>query len=228
VPLQRPPAAGGQGRRPLRRLLPGGQGVRLTAQGPDATPEEREDAGLWTVANGISLARLAAIPFFLWLLLGKDDVVAAAWLLGAIGATDYVDGILARALHQVSEIGKFLDPLADRAAIVAAVVGGLIAGVLPPAIGWPLVAREVVVAAGALFVVGRLDRNVEVRWLGKTATFIVYFAIPAFYLAAAGVVAGFFEPFGWITGVVGLILYYVVTWHYVGDVREAMAEAAGR
>lgn len=158
-------------------------------------------------------------------MLGLDEVVAAAWLLGVIGATDYLDGILARALDQVSEIGKFLDPLADRAAIVAAVVGGLIAGVLPPLIAWPLMVREVVVGAGALFLVGRLERNVEVRWLGKMATFIVYFSIPAFYLAAAGVAVGFFETFGWITGVVGLVLYYVVTWQYAQDVRAAMVPA---
>jgi len=159
---------------------------------------------------------------FLWLLLGKDDVVAAAWLLGGIGATDYLDGSLARALNQVSEIGKFLDPLADRAAIVAAVVGGLIAGVIPGLIAWPLIARELVVALGAVFVVRRLHRNVEVKYLGKLATFIVYWAIPAFYLAAADVAAGFWEPFGWVTGVVGLVLYYVVTYAYFSDVKTQL------
>jgi cardiolipin synthase len=170
----------------------------------------------------VSFIRLLAIPVFLWLLLGKDDVVAAAWLLGAIGATDYLDGSLARALNQVSEIGKFLDPLADRAAIVAALIGGIIAGVMPGIIAWPLIVREAVVAIGALFVVRRLDRNIEVKYLGKVATFIVYWTIPAFYLSAAGVAVGFWKPFGWVTGVVGLALYYAVTYFYFQDIRSEL------
>lgn len=173
----------------------------------------------------MSFARLLAIPVFLWLLLGKEDVVAAAWLLGAIGVTDYLDGSLARALNQVSEIGKFLDPLADRAAIVAALIGGLVAGVIPGLIAWPLIVREAVVAAGALYLVRRLERNIEVKYLGKVATFVVYWAIPAFYLAAAGVAVGFWEPFGWVTGVVGLVLYYVVTFGYFTDLRTELRAA---
>jgi len=155
--------------------------------------------------------------------LGKDDVVAAVWLLGAIGATDFLDGSLARALNQESEIGKFLDPLADRAAIAAALVGGIMAGVLPGLIAWPLIAREAVVALGALYLVGKLRRNVVVKKLGKAATFMVYWSIPAFYLAAAGVGRWFFEPFGWVTGVIGLVLYYVVTFDYIGDLRDELS-----
>ncbi|MDH3500282.1 MAG: hypothetical protein OEM97_09190, partial [Acidimicrobiia bacterium] len=119
-------------------------------------------------------------------------------------------------LNQVSEIGKFLDPLADRVAIVAAVAGGLAAGVVPGIIAIPLLVRETVVAFGALYLVRRLDRNVEVKYLGKVATFIVYGAIPSFYLAAAG--TDVFEPIAWVTGVAGLILYYVVTVDYGRDV----------
>jgi cardiolipin synthase len=182
-----------------------------------------EDAGLWTVANVVSMARLAAIPVFLWLLLGRDDIAGAAWLMLVIGATDWLDGSLARALNQVSEIGKFLDPLADRIAIVAALVGGLIAGVVPGIIGWLLLIREIVVAVGALFVVRRLGRNVEVKYLGKVATFIVYGAIPSFYFAAAGTEV--FEPIGWVSGIIGLVLYYAVTVDYGRDVIAAMSDA---
>ena len=186
---------------------------------PEGGPAGVPDAGLWTVANVVSMVRLAAIPVFLWLLLERDEVAGAAWLLVVIGATDWLDGSLARALNQVSEIGKFLDPLADRLAIVAAVVGGLIAGVIPAIIGWLLLVREVVVAAGALYVVRRLGRNVEVKYLGKLATFIVYGAIPSFYLAASGL--DVFEPIGWVSGIIGLLLYYAVTVDYGREVITA-------
>ena len=88
---------------------------------------------IFTVPNLVSLVRILMIPAFLWLLFGRDDPAAAGWLLGGIGATDWVDGYLARRLDQVSEIGKVLDPLADRGAVAAAVIGGWIAGALP----WP-------------------------------------------------------------------------------------------
>ena len=78
-----------------------------------------------TLPNLISVVRLALIPL-LWWWMATDHVAAAGWLLGVIGSTDWIDGYLARRLNQVSEVGKFLDPLADRLAVAAAVVGGLV------------------------------------------------------------------------------------------------------
>ncbi len=199
--------------------------IDLSIRGSE--PSSKPDAGLWTVANGVSLIRLLAVPVFLWMLLGRDDVVAAAWLLAVIGATDFLDGSLARAFNQVSEIGKFLDPLADRAAIAAALVGGLIAGVLPGLIAWPLIIREAIVALGALYLVRRLHRNVEVKALGKAATLIVYISIPAFYFAAGDILPALLEPIGWATGVVGLVLYYKVTWDYFAELREGISASGG-
>ena len=206
-------------------MLPGRKGSSRLSNNPGSEPGdegELHDAGLWTIPNLISLLRLAAIPVFLWLLLGKDDPRNAAFLLIAIGWTDFLDGALARKLGQTSEIGKFLDPLADRLAILAAVVGGLIADVLPGWLGWPLLAREVVVAVGALYLVTRLKTNVTVRQMGKVATAIVYGAIPAFYVAGAGIATDFWRVAGGLAGAIGLVLYLAVTWQYVTDIREAM------
>ena len=74
-----------------------------------------------TVPNAITLVRLACIPLFLWLLFAQDDRASAAWLLGVVGATDWVDGYAARHLHQVSELGKVLDPTADRLVFIVCV-----------------------------------------------------------------------------------------------------------
>ena len=80
-------------------------------------------AELWNVPNGVSLVRLALIPVFVWLLV-IGEYGWAGILLAVIGATDWIDGYLARRLNQVTEIGKFLDPLADRLAVAVAVIGG--------------------------------------------------------------------------------------------------------
>ncbi len=173
----------------------------------------------------MSLLRLLAIPWFWWLLVVEGRVVAAAWLIVAIGGTDWVDGYLARRLSQVSEVGKFLDPLADRAMIASAVVGGLVAGTLPLVVAIPLIVRELAVGIGALMLGVKGAGKLEVRTLGKTATFLLYGAVPAFYLDRAGFVPWLFTPIAWIAGVVGLVAYYWVGVEYLGDMRRALAEA---
>src|SRR5688572_30048100 len=87
--------------------------------------------GWLTVPNLVSGVRILAIPYFWYVLIGQDRVGLAAALIFLIGSTDWIDGYLARRLNQVSELGKLLDPLADRLMIASAVVAGLVAGVLP-------------------------------------------------------------------------------------------------
>ena len=180
------------------------------------------DAGPFTIPNLISLIRLAGIGVFWWLLFGRDDPVAAGILILVIGWTDWLDGVLARKLNQVSEIGKFLDPLADRLAIGAALLGGMIAAVIPLSLGIALIIREAAVGLGALVLGMRLKDKLDVRYLGKLATFILYGAIPSFYLAAGGVAGDVFLYLGWFFGAVGLILYYWVAYQYAIDIRAKL------
>lgn len=180
-----------------------------------------------TLPNLISVIRLLLVPVFLWLVFGMDEIGWAGVLLGVIGATDWIDGYLARRLDQVSEVGKFLDPLADRLAVFVAVIAGLIKDVLPPWFAWALILREVVIGVGALYGWTKGVTKLDVRWLGKTATLLLYFAITGFYLAE-----GFDVPWlYWASlagGAVGLVLYYVVAFQYLGDMRTAItAERKG-
>ena len=92
---------------------------------------DKAGLGLFTVANAVTLVRLAGLPVFLYLLFGRDDRSSAAWLLAAIGATDWLDGYLARRLHQVSTFGKVLDPTADRLVFLVGAVALLIDGSVP-------------------------------------------------------------------------------------------------
>lgn len=179
---------------------------------------------VFTLPNIISFVRIALVPVFLWLLLGPDEIAAAGWLLGLIGATDWVDGYLARRLDQVSELGKLLDPVADRLAVAAALIGGLIADVLPAWFAIALLAREALVAIGALYLAARVQTKIPVRRIGKLATLLVYAAV-AWYFVGEG---ADFDPLiwaAWIAGIPGLILYYVAAAQYVGDGRRALAGA---
>lgn len=180
---------------------------------------------IFTLPNVISFVRICLVPLFLWLLFGRDDPVAAGLLIGFIGGTDWVDGYLARRLGQVSEVGKVLDPLADRLAVAAAVIGGWIAGVLPPWFAAAILAREALVAIGALLIALRAHAKLEVRRLGKVATFGLYFAIPAFFVHVGGW-HDFFEWFAWTVGGIGLVLYWWVAVQYTRDMVAVLRRAS--
>lgn len=178
---------------------------------------------LWNVPNVISLVRLALIPVFIWLLV----VAQYGWagvLLGVIGATDWIDGYLARRLGQVTEVGKFLDPLADRIAVAVAVIGGLVTEVLPPVFAIALIVREVLIGAGAAYGWTRGVTQLDVRYLGKVATLLLYVSIASFY-GGAGFNWSWMTAFAWLTGVPGLVLYYWVAVQYLSDMRRAIATA---
>jgi cardiolipin synthase (CMP-forming) len=162
------------------------------------------------------------VPYFWYVLLGQGNVAWAAALIFIIGSTDWIDGYLARRLNQVSEVGKLLDPLADRLMIASALIAGLIAGVLPALIAWGLIVREVLVGAGTLALASRGLGKLDVLWLGKLATFLLYGALPSFYLTAAEVLPWLFEPPAWISGVIGLLLYWYVGFQYAGEVRRRL------
>lgn len=183
--------------------------------------------GFWedalTVPNAVSFVRLLGIPYFWYVLLGLERYGLAAFLIFVIASTDWIDGYLARRLNQVSELGKALDPLADRLMIGSAIIGGLIAGILPLAIGVALLVREVVVGGAAIYL-GLVKREqIAVRTLGKTATFLLYGAIPSFYLLAADIAPWLFGPPAWIAGISGVVLYYRVAWDYLTDIRSRFA-----
>jgi cardiolipin synthase (CMP-forming) len=177
-----------------------------------------------TIPNLVSFIRLLGVGLFWWILLGQDNVALAGWLVVIIGWTDWIDGYLARRLNQVSELGKVLDPVADRVMIASAVIGGLIVGAVPVVIGVLLILREVVVALVALYLAVKKGGTIEVRYLGKVATFILYGAIPGFFVAAAGFLEWLILPAAWLAAVVGLALYWYVAVLYIGDTRRRLSE----
>jgi cardiolipin synthase len=187
------------------------------------TTEQVSDRIL-TVPNLVSFVRLAAIPLFWWLLLGADNITAATILFALIATTDWIDGYLARRLHQVSKLGKSLDPVADRLMIASAVVAGLIAEIVPAPIGIALIAREIYMATVTLYVFSRIRTTLEVRVLGKWATFLVYSSIAWFYIAAIPFLEVILTPLAWAAGVIGLVLYWLTAFQYTGDALRLARE----
>ncbi len=189
---------------------------------------ETPTSTILTVPNVISFLRIVGAALFWWVLFGLDDPVLAGWLIVVIGCTDWVDGYLAHRLNQVSELGKALDPVADRLMIVSALIGGLIAGVLPPLFCYLLIARELLMAVVTFYLSSKGAKRLEVRWLGKAATFTLYASIPAFYVAQGETLTGLLTFLAWGFGVVGLVFYWVVAFQYLGDARKSLAAVESR
>jgi cardiolipin synthase (CMP-forming) len=180
-----------------------------------------------TLPNVITLARLACLPVFLWLLFGKEDRAAAAALLAVLGITDWVDGYLARRLGQVSELGKILDPVADRLLFLVGAGGILIDGSVPTWFAVIVLVRETLVG-GATIVLAMLGaRRIDVTWFGKAGTFGLMIAFPLFLAShsdlswadTAGVLA-------WVAGIPGLAFSLYAAVLYVPIARRALR--AGR
>jgi cardiolipin synthase len=186
--------------------------------------EEQVSNRIFTIPNVISLVRLAAIPVFWWLVLGADEIAWATILYVVVAWTDWIDGYLARRLNQVTKLGKALDPVADRLLIVSAVIVGLVAGIVPAVVGIALMAREAYMAVVTLILVARRRGTLQVRWLGKAATLLVYSAIGWFYMAAIPFLDAFLRPAAWVTSIGGLALYWATAFQYTGDARKAMSE----
>lgn len=139
------------------------------------------------VPNALTLARFAAIPVFAWLYLRAGD--GAAWGAGAFFAgaaiTDQVDGFLARRWHVESRFGAVADPLADRLMIDTAVVLMWATGRIPLAVTAIVVARDLLLVAGYRMLSPR-GLELEVTFLGKLATWILYAALTLALVTAEG------------------------------------------
>jgi cardiolipin synthase len=182
---------------------------------------------LLTLPNAFTVVRLLCIPVFVWLLLGRHphDRFLAAVLLGALGATDWVDGYLARHLHQVSTLGKVLDPTADRLLLGVAVVAILVDGSVPLWIGVIVIVREGVVAAAAVGLLAAGARRIDVQWVGKAGTLGLMVTFPLFLVGHSTIaLAPWAEALAWCVALPSLVLSLYAAVTYIPIARAALLD----
>jgi Phosphatidylglycerophosphate synthase len=188
---------------------------------------ELRDRGLWTIPNLISVARLLAIPWFVWLLLHDDRPIAAGLLLAVLGATDWVDGYIARRFDQGSKFGQIIDPVADRALLITGAVVLLIDGTVPVWVGVIVLAREALISVATVGLAALGARRIDVQWVGKAGTLALMFALPMFLwldTVKPGVGHDVLAVVTWIFTISGLALSYYATLGYIPIARAALRE----
>jgi cardiolipin synthase len=178
-----------------------------------------------TVPNILSFARIASIPLFCWLAANERTRLWGILLFAVVVSTDWVDGYVARRTGQVTELGRILDPVADRLAIAAGLLTFAISGIFPFWAALLILVRDVAVLLGGVALLWGRDLRVDVRGIGKIATFSLMAAIA--WIAwgnAGGPLGDVLLVGGWLAYVVGIVEYYLAAGLYAIDVRDALAE----
>jgi len=181
-----------------------------------------------TIPNGISAARLAGVPVFLWLVLGPRTATADDWAVGLLivaGLSDWLDGKIARALNQGSRLGQLLDPAADRLYIAATIVALAVRAIIPWWLVAVLVARELTVGVALAALRRRAGfSTLQVSFVGKAATLCLLYAFPLLFLGdhpgPGGTVA---RVIGWAFAVWGTVLYWWAAALYLAQVKSLVS-----
>jgi cardiolipin synthase len=188
------------------------------------TTKDAASAAVLTVPNLVSFGRILAIPLFTWLIVHPGTEAMGLVVFGAVSATDWIDGWIARRSGKVSELGKLLDPTADRLAIAAALVALVARGAFPAWAAVAILARDGALLSAGAALLGLRKLRIEVRTVGKLATMALMLGVPAVAWANLdlpfGAVAGWF---GWAAFWSGIVAAYVAAGLYAGDARRALA-----
>lgn len=201
---------------------PDGTPERSTGQG--AGSETMPEAGLWTLPNAISMARLAGVPLFLWLVLGPHADFWALLVLILAGVSDWLDGKIARTFNQFSRYGRVLDPAADRLYILVTLIALIIRDVIPWWLAALLVGREVFAFGVQMFVRFHGYGWLPVNFLGKTATLCLMYAFPFLLLGdRPGMWTVAANSLGWAFAIWGSGLYWWAGGTYAVQARRLIA-----
>ena len=201
---------------------------------------------LWTPANIVTLIRICLVPVFVLAILSpwpewvglpgitmEAKCVIAAGIFILISCTDWIDGYLARSRGEVTDFGKFMDPLADKILVTAALIALVELAVLP---GWPvliILAREFIVS-GIRMVAASKGTVIAASWYGKAKTVFQIIAIVLFLLkdsltftTTAGAFTNPMFVLSWTVMVIALILTVMSMLDYLVKARHLLKGSAG-
>ena len=162
-----------------------------------------------TIPNMLSLFRLCLIPVFLWMYCVEKNYLWTGILLILSGITDTVDGFVARHFHMVSDLGKMLDPVADKltqAAMLFCLLTRFPLMILPLGL---MVLKEFFMGVTGLLVIQKTGKVFGAKWHGKVSTWLLYLMmiLHVFWYNIPGAASGVLIGICTVMMAVSLILY---------------------
>ncbi|WP_297452331.1 CDP-diacylglycerol--glycerol-3-phosphate 3-phosphatidyltransferase [uncultured Corynebacterium sp.] len=174
----------------------------------------------WNLPNFLTVLRILGVPVFLWVLL-QEGGEATNWrwwsfvVFTLLMATDKLDGYLARSRNLITDFGKIADPIADKALMLAALIGMNVIGILPWWVTVIIVIREGGITVWRMFAL-RQGRVVPASRGGKIKTVLQSVAVGLFLMP----VAWLYWP-SWIVMIAAIIVTVGTGIQYIVDARKA-------
>lgn len=175
--------------------------------------------------NFLSFLRIFSVPLFIWLVMERY-AVEALWLFGLAGLTDALDGFIAKRFNMETELGRYLDPLADKLLLLAGFVTLTVLGLLPFWLTLLVVTRDVVIVGGALLyqvMTGLLE--IRPVWISKLNTVSqMVLLLLVLWSAARHELEQWVEPCIWLAAVTTFISggHYVFAWSRMAARQEGI------
>jgi cardiolipin synthase (CMP-forming) len=135
----------------------------------------------WTVPNVVTVLRFLLIPIFVYLV-GEGEHMPAVWVLVALGATDWLDGFIARFFNQMSTVGRWLDPLADRLAMIVVTLTLVHAEIAPGWLLWAILIPDLVLLVNSVILFAG-SPQLSVSGMGRVRTASLMISLPLLLLA---------------------------------------------
>ena len=190
----------------------------------DYGPSPREV--FFTIPNVISVLRILSVPFIA-LLISRHEMVTALVVMAISALSDGLDGLIARSFNQVSRIGQFLDPIADRLLIFCSILALGIADIIP---WWMLIVvglRDILLAALIIMLAQHDYGPLPVHFVGKTGTALLMISIVALIFADIWThpASDLLHLAAYATGIWGIGLYWIAGFIYARQGLNLLGEA---
>lgn len=183
------------------------------------TNEQSGEYAFWTPANIVTMTRILLVPIFVVAFISPWPDYFPAWpeaelwkpwiaafIFAVLSCTDAVDGYLARSRHEVTNFGKFIDPLADKILVAAALLALIELQLLPSWVALVILSREFIVS-GLRMLVATHGVVVAASWYGKAKTVFQIIAILLFIIKGSPVLLSLHSHMG--------TTMYLVSWFFM-------------
>lgn len=182
--------------------------------GAGARPGQVHRDTVFTIPNLLTVVRFLGVPLFVWLVLGQKEYGYAALVLAIMGSTDWVDGYIARRFNQLSNLGRILDPMADRLSLIAVAVTLVVAGVLQWWYLTALLVPDAILLSVSLFYF-RGHPDLPVSRIGKIRTALLLLGTPLLVLSKLPIPATeVYAVVAWILLGLGLVGHWIAGYNY--------------